>query len=59
VLQGGMSAGDRRATVNRLADAKAGEGVLVDTSEVLENIVLREAPDVTEAHTVQRVDTAP
>jgi hypothetical protein len=30
-----------------------------DTAEVLENIVLREAPDVTEAHTVQRVDTAP
>lgn len=29
VLQGGMAAGDRRAAVNRLADAKAGDGVLV------------------------------
>jgi superfamily II DNA or RNA helicase len=29
VLQGGMSATDRRAAVNRLAEAKAGEGVLV------------------------------
>jgi superfamily II DNA or RNA helicase len=29
VLQGGMSASDRRAAVNRLAEAKAGEGVLV------------------------------
>ncbi|WP_408635637.1 DEAD/DEAH box helicase [Phytohabitans suffuscus] len=29
VLQGGMSASDRRATVNRLAETRAGEGVLV------------------------------
>jgi superfamily II DNA or RNA helicase len=29
VMQGGMSAGDRRAAVNRLAEVKAGEGVLV------------------------------
>lgn len=29
VLQGGMSASDRRAIVSRLADAKAGDGVLV------------------------------
>lgn len=29
VLQGGMSAGDRRAAVSRLADAKTGDGVLV------------------------------
>ena len=29
VLQGGMAASDRRTTVNRLADAKAGDGVLV------------------------------
>jgi superfamily II DNA or RNA helicase len=29
VLQGGMSVSDRRAAVNRLADAKAGDGVLV------------------------------
>jgi superfamily II DNA or RNA helicase len=29
VLQGGMSASDRRAAVNSLADAKAGDGVLV------------------------------
>ncbi len=29
VLQGGMSAGARRAAVDRLADAKAGDGVLV------------------------------
>lgn len=29
VMQGGMSAGDRRAVVNRLAEVKAGEGVLV------------------------------
>jgi superfamily II DNA or RNA helicase len=28
VLQGGMSVSDRRAAVNRLADAKAGDGVL-------------------------------
>ena len=29
VLQGGMSATDRRAVVNRLAEAKAGDGLLV------------------------------
>jgi superfamily II DNA or RNA helicase len=29
VLQGGMSAADRRAVVNRLAEAKAGDGLLV------------------------------
>jgi superfamily II DNA or RNA helicase len=29
VLQGGMSTSDRRAAVNRLADAKTGDGVLV------------------------------
>jgi superfamily II DNA or RNA helicase len=29
VLQGGMSASDRRAAVNRLADTKSGEGVIV------------------------------
>ncbi|WP_373294775.1 hypothetical protein [Dactylosporangium sucinum] len=29
VLQGGMSAADRRAAVRRLAEAKAGDGVLV------------------------------
>jgi len=29
VLQGGMSTGDRRAAVGRLAEAKAGDGVLV------------------------------
>ncbi|MFF5233867.1 DEAD/DEAH box helicase family protein [Dactylosporangium sp. NPDC000521] len=29
VLQGGMSTSDRRGTVSRLADAKAGDGVLV------------------------------
>jgi superfamily II DNA or RNA helicase len=29
VLQGGMSVSDRRAAVNRLVDAKAGDGVLV------------------------------
>jgi superfamily II DNA or RNA helicase len=29
VLQGGMSATDRRSAVSRLADAKAGDGVLV------------------------------
>jgi superfamily II DNA or RNA helicase len=29
VLQGGMSVTERRATVNRVADAKAGDGVLV------------------------------
>jgi superfamily II DNA or RNA helicase len=29
VLQGGMSTTDRRATVSRLVDAKAGDGILV------------------------------
>jgi superfamily II DNA or RNA helicase len=29
VLQGGMSATDRRATVNRIIEAKAGDGILV------------------------------